>query len=83
MSTDREFAGQRRIAREDCKPGDWVDAASAPEWSTDLASHVFRLPRISISPGNGDMGGMQPDHPDERVFVAEYRGPRLVWVRQS
>jgi hypothetical protein len=83
MKADPETIGQRRIAREDCEVGDWVDAATIPEWSAELQPHVFRRPKISISPVEGDMGGMLPDQFEESFFVAERRGDRLSWVRQS
>jgi len=83
MNADPEAIGQRRIAREDCEVGDWVEAATIPEWSADLSSHVFRRPKISISPVEGDMGGILPDQFQESVFIAERRGPQLVWLRES
>ena len=83
MKADPEAIGQLRIAREDCEVGDWVDAATAPEWSTELPSHAFRSSQISISPVEGGMGGMLPDQVEEWIFVAERRGTQLIWVRES
>jgi len=83
MNASPGIPGQCRIAREECEPGDWVDAAIAPEWSADLPSHVFRRPRVSISPGDGHMGGLLRDQPEEWIFVHARRGSGLVWVRES
>ena len=83
MKTDPEAVGQRRIAREDCEVGDWLEATAIPEWSDQLTSHVFRRPKISISPLEGDIGGMLPDQFEESIFVAERRGSKLVWVRET
>jgi hypothetical protein len=83
MNADPETIGQRRIAREDCEVGDWVDAVTIPEWSPGLSSHVFRRPKISIAPMEGDMGGMLTDQLEEWTFIAERRGSELAWVRQG
>jgi hypothetical protein len=83
MNADPEALGQRRIAREDCEVGDWVDAATIPEWSADLPSHVFRRPQISISPVDGGMGGMLPDQLEEWIFVAGRLATQLIWLRES
>ena len=82
MNVDPKAPGQRHIAREDSRVGDWVDATTVPEWSAELHSHVFRRRKISIAPVEGDMGGMLPDQFEEWIFVAEHRGDRMIWVRQ-
>ena len=83
MNANPGTTGQLRIAREDCEVGDWVNAAAIPEWSAELPSHVFRRPKVSISPVEGDIGGILPDQFEESTFVAERRADRLIWVRQS
>jgi hypothetical protein len=83
MKANPKAIGQLRIAREDCEVGDWVDAATSPEWTEEVPSHVFRRSQISISPVDGGMGGMQPDQLEEWIFVAERRGAQLIWVRES
>jgi hypothetical protein len=83
MNPEPEALGRRRIAREDCEVGDWVNASAIPEWSAELPSHVFRRGQISISPEDGGMGGMLPDQFEEWSFVAERRGAEFVWVRAS
>ena len=83
MNLNPQTIGQRRIAREDCEVGDWVDAIVAPEWSSDLSSHVFRREQISISPVSGSMGGILPEQSEEWTFVPDTRADVLVWVRES
>ena len=83
MNPNPQAIGQRRIAREDCEVGDWVDAIVAPEWSADLSPHVFRREQISISPVEGGMGGILPDQSVEWTFIPENRPEGLVWVRES
>jgi hypothetical protein len=83
MNPDPEAIGRRRLGREDCEVGDWVDAATAPEWSEELPSHVFHRAQISISPEDGGMGGMLPDHSEKWIFVGERRENQHVWVRES
>ncbi len=83
MKPESEARGHRRIAREECEVGDWVEAALIPEWSAESPSHVFRRARISISPENGSMGGMLPDQLEEWTFVAGRRGTQFVWVREN
>jgi hypothetical protein len=83
MNPNPETIGQRRIAREDCEIGDWVEATLVPEWSAEQSSYVFRRAEISISPVDGGMGGILPDQSQECIFVAEDLGNGLVWVRKS
>ena len=83
MNPNLNTTGQLRIAREDCEVGDWVDAIIAPEWSSDLSSHVFRREEISISPVEGGMGGILPDQSAKWTFIPDNRAEGLVWVRES
>ncbi|MCW1885951.1 hypothetical protein OKA04_14525 [Luteolibacter flavescens] len=83
MNTDPTSNGSCRIAREDCEVGDWIEASHVPEWSTGKLSHVFRRERITISPQEGDMGGMIPARPQEWTFLADRINGRLVWVREQ
>jgi len=83
MNPHPQPIGQRRIAREDCEIGDWVDSIVAPEWSADLSPHTFRREEISISPVEGSMGGILPDQSGQWTFIPERRTGDLVWVRES
>jgi len=83
MNAKPETQGQCRIGREDCEVGDWVDAATIPEWSPELPSHVFRRAQISISPEDGGMGGMLPENFEEWIFVAGRRESKLAWIREG
>ncbi|RYD57789.1 MAG: hypothetical protein EOP83_20975 [Verrucomicrobiaceae bacterium] len=83
MNPNLHTTGQRRIAREDCEVGDWVEAIIAPEWLQQQPSHVFRREQISISPVEGGMGGILPDQSEEWTFIADHRSGGLVWVRES
>lgn len=83
MNPDPKTIGQRRIAREECEIGDWVDAALVPEWSAEVPSHVFRRAQVSISPAEGGIGGILPDQSEECLFVVHHLGTGLVWVREG
>ncbi|MEK7952393.1 hypothetical protein [Luteolibacter soli] len=83
MTPNPQTVGQHRIAREDCEVGDWVDALTAPEWSAQRASHVFRRAEISISPVDGGIGGILPDQSEEWTFIPGHRETGLVWIRES
>jgi hypothetical protein len=83
MNSIPNTIGQRRIAREDCEVGDWVDAIIAPEWLEQQSSYMFRRKQISISPVDGSMGGVLPEQYEEWTFVADRRSNGLTWVRKS
>ncbi|MCW1924741.1 hypothetical protein OKA05_19405 [Luteolibacter arcticus] len=81
MNTKPKSEGRLQIAREDCEVGDWVDVAAVPEWSAELSTHVFRREGISISPGDGGMGGLLPSQPEKWSFVSARRDSQPVWLR--
>ena len=75
--------GTRRIAREECAVGDWVDAADVPDWAPEMPSHFYFHGRVSISPSQGDLGAVVLSAKPERwLFVARHRDGRPAWIRE-
>ena len=73
-----------RIAREDCQPGDWIEAALVPEWFGAEGRRTFTPGAVSISPESGRLGGVLPEHPGEAwEFELRTDGEQRYWVRVS
>jgi hypothetical protein len=84
MKAPQPSRGIRRLAREECAVGDWVEAADVPGWSQDVGSHDFLRERISISPWEGEKGGIVLSaKPDRWTFGARHFGGQLVWMREQ
>jgi hypothetical protein len=78
------LSGQRRSAREDCEPGDWIDATLVPEWVGSGESRLFLPEGVSISPESGRLGGVLPDAKGEPwKFELRRDGAHAYWVRTA
>jgi hypothetical protein len=74
----------RRIVREDCKPGDWIEASFIPEWADAQGRRPFRPDTVSISPESGRLGGVIPEALRETwEFESQTDGAQHYWVRVS
>jgi hypothetical protein len=74
----------RRITREDCNPGDWIEASLVPEWKGTAGRHTFTPSGISISPELGRLGGVLAEAGgDAWEFESRTDGAEPYWVRLS
>jgi hypothetical protein len=74
----------RRTAREECRPGDWVEALLIPEWTGMEGRRSFTPDSVSISPESGRLGGMIPEASRQTwEFESQTDGARRYWVRIS
>ena len=75
-------ASLRRLTRNDCQPGDWVEAALIPEWTGLEGRQAFTPDMVSISPEQGRLGGVLAA-PTSRSWEFESRsdGDKRYWIR--
>ena len=74
----------RRTAREDCEPGDWIEAALIPEWIGAEGRRAFTPRAVSISPESGRLGGVLPENTGVTwEFESRSDGAQRYWVRVS
>lgn len=73
-----------RTAREDCGPGDWIEASLVPEWIGAEGRRTFTPGTISISPESGQLGGILPENTGVSwEFESRTDGEQRYWVRVS
>jgi hypothetical protein len=75
-------ASLRRITRDDCQSGDWVESALVPEWAGLEGRQTFTPVAVSISPEEGRLGGVLAA-PASRSweFEARTEGDQRYWIR--